>query len=169
MMTPERKVGWIDGAIAVSAAAFVAVLALAAWLDPSIRVLHAVEAVPYVVGAALCLQRRKFGSMLAGVGGAFWLRLGGFLTTFFRNGFERLAMLLRTGSVDRVDILIAAPAAVSTGGLVLFSVLGYARRQDRSWKDLRLLLAAALLVPAFFVLIFAAFAPQYLSMFRGIY
>ena len=54
--------------------------------------------------------------MLGAASGAFWLWMAGTLTTFVRNGFERVAMLLRTGRVDRPDILIAAPAAFVTGG-----------------------------------------------------
>ena len=77
-------------------------------------------------------------------------------------------MLARTGAVDRVDILIAAPAALATGGLVLFSLLGYLILPNKSWRDLALLLAASILVPLFFVAIFYAFAPQYLGMFSGI-
>ena len=131
--------------------------------------LHLFEALPYLLAAALCLRGTKFGYMLAAVSGAFWLWTAGCLTSFVRNGFERVAMLARTGAVDRVDILIAAPAALSTGGLVLFSLLGYLRLPSRSWRDLLLLLAASILVPAFFIAIFYAFAPQYLGMFRGIW
>ncbi len=159
--------------LAVAAAAcavfFVAIMAIAAYFDPSIRVLHVFEALPYLLAAALCLRGNKFGFALAGVSGAFWLWTAGCLTSFVRNGFERVAMLARTGGVDRVDILIAAPAALAAGGLVLFSIFGYLRLQDKSWRDLPPLLAAFILVSAFFVAIFYAFAPQYLGMFHGIF
>ena len=91
------------------------------------------------------------------------------LTTFVRNGFERLSMLLRTGHVDRPDILIAAPAALVTSGLVVFSLWGYFRLRDKSWSDSGLFVAATALVASFFVAIFAAFAPQYLGMFKPIF
>ena len=106
------------------------------------------------------------GLYLGVAGGAFWLWTAGTLTTFVRNGFERVAMLLRTGHVDRPDILIAAPAACATGGLVLFSIWSYSRLRSKSWSDLGLLVVAIVLVAGFFVAIFAAFAPQYLGMFR---
>jgi hypothetical protein len=155
-------------AIAVCAVIFVGILAVAAYFDPSIRALHIFEALPYLLAAALCLRRNKFGYALAAVSGAFWLWTAGFLTSFVRNGFERLAMLVRTGSVDRVDILIAVPAALATGGLVLFSLIGYLRLPGKSWRDLLPLLAASVLVPLFFVVIFYLFAPRYLGMFHGI-
>jgi hypothetical protein len=156
-------------AAAVCAFVFVVILALAGYFDPSIRVLHIFEALPYLLAAVLSLRRIKFGYLLGAVSGAFWLWTAGCLTTFIRNGFERVAMLARTGSIDRVDILIAVPAAIATGGLVLFSLLGYLALLRKSWRDLWLLLATLVLVPGFFVAIFFAFAPQYLGMFHGIW
>ena len=156
-------------AVAVCALVFVAILALAAYFDPSIRVLHIFEALPYLLAAVLCLRRIKFGYVLAAVSGAFWLWTAGCLTTFVRNGFERVVMLARTGAVDRADILIAVPAAFATGGLVLFSLLGYLDLSRKSWRDLWLLVVTLVLVPGFFVAIFFAFAPQYLGMFHGIW
>ncbi len=102
----------------------------AAYWDPTIRLLHLFESLPYLVAAVLCLRQQKFGYMLGAAGGAFWLWTAGTLTTFIRNGFERVAMVLRTGHVDRPDILIAAPAACATGGLVLFSLWDYSRVGD---------------------------------------
>ena len=129
---------------------------------------HVFESMPYTCAATLVLRQHKFGYALGVAGGAFWLWTGGFLTSFIRNGFERLATLIHTGSVDRLDILIAAPAAIATGGLVLFSVAGYAQLPKKSWCDAGLLLGSVVLVALFFLAIFAAFAPQYLGMFRGI-
>ena len=157
-----------DFGAAVCSVIFVAILAVAAYWDSTIRVLHLFESLPYLAAAVLCLRQNKFGYMLGVVSGAFWLWTAGFLTTFVRNGFERLAMLFRTGTVDRFDILIAAPAAIAAGGLVLFSIAGYARLAAKSKNDIFLLLAALVVVPTFFIAIFAAFAPQYLGMFHGI-
>jgi len=158
--------GRTDIGAAVCAVAFVVVLAVSAYWDSSIRLLHVFEAIPYVLAAVLALRRRKDGYALGIVGGAFWLWCGGFLTTFVRNGFERLGVLFRTGSVDRPDILIAVPAAIATGGLALFSTLSYAQARDKRWKDTLVLAAAIVLVPAYYLAIFRVFMPQYLEMFR---
>jgi hypothetical protein len=160
---PSRR---IDAAAAISAAVFVVVLAVAAYWDRGIRVLHVFESFPYVLAAALCLRGRKLGYALGVVSGAFWLWTAGFLTTFIWNGFERLEMLVRTGSVDRADILIAVPAAIATAVLALSSAIGYARLADKGWRDSVMFAAAAVVVPAYFIAIFAEFAPQYLEMFR---
>jgi hypothetical protein len=159
----------IDAAAAGCAIAFVVILGIAAYWDRTIRVLHVFESVPYIVAAVLCLRQHKFGYILGAASGAFWLWTAGTLTTFVRNGFERVAMLLRTGHVDRLDILIAAPAAAVTGGLVLFSLWGYSRTRNKSWSDLGLFVVATGAVAGFFVAIFAAFAPQYLGMFRHLF
>jgi len=159
----------IDVVAAGCALAFIVILGIAAYWERTIRVLHVFESLPYLVAAVLCLRQRKFGYMLGVASGAFWLWTAGTLTTFVRNGFERVAMLLRTGHVDRLDILIAAPAASVTGGLVLFSLWGYSRTRNKSWSDLGLFVVATGLVAGFFLAIFDAFAPQYLGMFRHVF
>jgi len=155
-----------DVAAAICAAAFVVVLLVSAYWDRSIRVLHVFESLPYIAAAILCLRRSKVGYALGAASGASWLWMAGFLTTFIRNGFQRLFMLYHRGGVDRLDLLIAVPAAIATGGLLLFSVAGYARLSHKSWRDLGLLAAALVGVLLFFILIFAAFAPRYLAMFQ---
>jgi hypothetical protein len=158
-----------DVLAALCAAAFIVVLGVSAYWDRSIRALHVVESLPYLAAAYLVLRRRKFGYALGAVSGAFWLWTAGFLTTFIRNGFELLAVLLRTGHAERPDVLIAVPAAIATGGLALFSVVGYARLPNKSRRDLWAWLAALVAVPAFFILIFALFAPRYLGMFERVW
>jgi hypothetical protein len=158
--TSDRVVGWL---IVASSSLFVAMLALAAYWDPTIRVLHTFEAVPYVLAAVLAVRRSKVGYALGVASGAFWLWLAGWLVTFVRNGFDMLAVLLRTGRMVRPDVLIAVPATVGTAGLVVFSLVGYARLRHKSLRDVGALGAAFVIVAAFFVAIFAAFAPQFLT------
>jgi len=175
MNTPANALGSqrpghaVDALAAGCAAAFIVILGIAAYWDRTIRVLHVFESLPFIVAALLCLRQHKFGYVLGAASGAFWLWMAGTLTTFVRNGFERVAMLLRTGHVDRPDILIAAPAACVTGGLVVFSLWGYARARNKTWSDLGLFVAATGAVAGFFVAIFAAFAPQYLGMFKHLF
>ena len=157
---------WTGVAAAICSAVFIVVLAVSAYWDPSIRVLHVFEALPYVAVAVLCLRRDKIGYALGAASGACWLWMAGFLTSFVRNGFQRLITLYHTGGLDRPDLLIAVPAAMATGGLLLFSVAGYARHPARSWRDLGLFGGALVGVLLFFILIFAGFAPRYLAMFQ---
>jgi hypothetical protein len=166
---PRQGRHFADTLVAVCAIAFIVVLAISAYWDPTIRVLHVFEALPYLMAAVLSLRQRKTGYMLGMASGGFWLWSAGTRTTFVRNGFERVAMLLRTGHVDRPDILIAAPAALVAGGMVLFSLWGYSRLRNRSWSDAGLLVAAVAGVFGFFIAIFAAFAPRYLGLFGQLF
>jgi hypothetical protein len=161
----KRHGAKINLIIAICCGMFIVVLALAAYWDRSIRMLHLFEALPYLIAATRCFQYSKFGYALGFSGGAFWLWIAGTLTSFVRNGFEQLVRLVRTGHVDRPDILIAAPATLATAGLVLFSLGGYALLPKRR-SDVVIFVLALLLVAGFFVGIFAAFAPQYLGIFR---
>jgi hypothetical protein len=156
----------VDALAAACAVMFIVVLAISAYWDSSIRVLHAFEALPYGLAALLCLRQRKVGYLLGAASGLFWLWMAGTLTTFVRNGFGRVVMLVTTGHVDRWDVFIAAPAALSTGGLVLFSVWGYSRVRPKRPADLALFVAVLILVAMFFVTIFWLFMPRYLALFR---
>jgi len=160
--------GIADIAIAVCSAIFIAILGISAYWDRSIVVLHVFEAGLYLAVAVLCIRQRKYGYALGVASGGFWLWMAGTRTTFVRNGFERVAMLLRTGHVDRWDQFIAAPAALATAGIVAFSLWGYVRARGKAATDVVLLAAAIGVVAAFFLAIFAAFAPQFLALFsRG--
>ena len=153
-------------AAAICAIAFVFVLGISAYWDRTIVVLHLLEAVPYAVSAWLCMARRTFGYALGAASGAFWLWVASTQTSFVRNGFERAAMLARTGSVDRWDVFIAAPAALATGGLVVCSLWSYARGRKALVRDAALFLLAAALVGGYFTVIFATAGPQFLPLVR---
>lgn len=167
-VTREARSTNVDRLAAGCAALFIVVLAIAAYWDRSIRLLHAFEALPYALAGVLCLRRHKFGYLLGTASGAFWLWMAGTLTSFVRNGFERLAMLVTIGHVDRWDVLIAAPAALSTGGLVVCSLWGYARVRPKAPADLALFVVVLGLVALFFITLFWFFAPQYLRLFDQI-
>jgi len=162
--TLDRKP--FNSAVAAFSGIFIAVLVVATYWDRTIRLLHLFESLPYLIAAFLCLRNRKSGYILAFAAGVFWLWTAGTLTTFVRNGFERLAMLVTTGRLDRPDILIAVPAAICTAGLVVFGLWSYWRLPDKQWRDLGAFTLAVALVAGWFVGIFALFAPRYLGMFR---
>jgi hypothetical protein len=149
----------------LSVALFVAVLAISAYLEKSIRILHLFEAIPYLLVPWIFKRNPKVGSALAFASGAFWIWTAGFLTTFVRNGFERVGMLIETGTVDRPDILLAVPAFIGTMSMVIIGLTGYSRVHKKSLSDLRLFPGMFLLIFIYFILIFYAFAPQYLGMF----
>ena len=148
---------------------FIIVLAISAYWDPSIRVLHLFEAIPYAAAAYGSLRKRKVGYALGFASGSFWLWMASALTTFVRGGFERVAMLIRTGTIDRWDQFIAAPAAVATGGLALCSVWAYLRLPDRARQDAWIFITTLLSVIAYFIGMFWILAPDYLAMFAPLF
>ena len=150
-----------------AAVAFIFILGLSAYWDPSIRVLHVFEAAPYAMAAFLCLRRRKWGYQLAVASGLFWLWMAGTRTTFVRNGFEQLSMLVMTGTVARWDVFIAAPAAVSTAALAASALWSYGESPTKAPKDVSGFVVALVAVVAYFAIIFWGFAPQYLRLFPG--
>jgi hypothetical protein len=129
-------------------------------------VLHVFEAIPYVMAPWLCRKIPKVGYALAFAAGAFWILCAGFLTTFIRNGFERVVEFVETGRVDRPDILLSVPGFMGTFGLVVFGLLGYWQLQDKRGSDFFLFAGMFIAILLFFLLIFFLFTPQYLGMFR---
>jgi hypothetical protein len=153
---------------ALCAAVFVVILAVSAYWDPSIRLLHLFEAVPYLAAGWLCLRRVKIGYLLAIASGLFWLWVAGTRTTFVREGFRFAMRLLQTGQFERPGILIAAPAALATGGMVLFGLWGYLRARNKGWSDVGVLAVLFVCMTGYFMAICAVFAPQFLRLFAGI-
>src|SRR5258705_7032081 len=59
MYTERKSSGLMNMAISLSAALFVVVLIVSAWIDSSIRVLHVFEAIPFLVTPWLCQRKRQ--------------------------------------------------------------------------------------------------------------
>ena len=163
---PHRDV--VDNGIIAATALFIPILALSAFWDPTIRVLHLFEALLYVGVAVLCVRRFKVGYALGVASGAFWLLMAWGLTTFVKNGFQTLALSLRVHQLRRPDLLIAIPAWASMIALVALSILGYARSSRKSARDIGVFVIASVAVIAFYFAIFTAFTPRYLEVFRPV-
>lgn len=165
MVASTRSSRKVNQAIGWSAVLFLLVLFVSALFDKTIRVLHVFEAIPYAVVPWLCTKKPKIGYTLGFASGTFWILCAGFLTTFIRNGFERVIMFATSGTVDRPDLLLAVLGFIGTFGLALFSLVGYWRLPNKTQSDILLFLAMFATVTLFFLIIFSAFAPQYLGMF----
>jgi hypothetical protein len=159
----------VDLLAAVCSLAFVGILAISAYWDPSIRMLHLFEAIPYLAAGWLCLRRVKIGYLLAIAGGLFWLWVAGTRTTFVQNGFALASQWMRTGRLERPDVFIAAPAAIVTAGMALFGLWGYARVRNKAAADIGLFVASLVFVAGYFIAIFAVFAPRFLRLFGGMF
>ena len=163
--TTGRLVG--QGIVA-SVLVFIIILAIAAFWDPTIRVLHVFEALPYVAVAFLCVRQSKVGYAFGVAGGALWLWMAWGLTTFVKNGFQMFALSIRTHQLHRPDLLIAIPAWASMLALAVLSIWGYSRLAHKSFRDLVIFILAFVAITAFYLAIFAAFTPRYLEMYRPV-
>ena len=155
----------LDIVTAACCGIFIAILGLAAWWDPSIRWLHAFQALLYVVIATLALQRNRWGYFLGIATAGFWNYATLFLNNFFHAGREQLTILLSTGDLPRPDLLISVPAVSAHFVMIGCCLWGYLRLLDKRWPDAGRAMASAAISVGYFALIMALFQPRYLVLF----
>ena len=110
----------LDWGIVASCLLFIFALAVSAYFEPPIRVLHTLQALIYVavIGGALWHQKWAYG---VGIGiAAFWNYVNLFVNTFIRNGVETLGIVISGGHVTNPGTIIAIPAALGHFGMIAF-------------------------------------------------
>src|SRR5882724_6604534 len=142
----------LDIVTAACCGIFIGILALAAWWDPSIRWLHAFQALLYVAIATA----------------GFWNYTTLFLNNFFHAGREQLSILLSTGQLPRPDLLIAVPAVAAHFVMIGCCLWGYVRLPEKDWRDVGRAAACTALSVGYFALIMALFQPRYLGLFTRV-
>jgi len=158
----------LDIVTAACCGIFIGILALAAWWDPSIRWLHAFQALLYVAIAVLALQRNRWGYLLGIATAGFWNYTTLFLNNFFHAGREQLSILLSTGQLPRPDLLIAVPAVAAHFVMIGCCLWGYVRLPEKDWRDVGRAAACTALSVGYFALIMALFQPRYLGLFTRV-
>jgi hypothetical protein len=83
---------------------------LSAYLDPSIRELHFFQSWMYLAGVRLSLHRCRWGYFVGLSAAGLWNYITVFVNPFLRNGLHWLYASLATGSLMRLDQVIAVPA-----------------------------------------------------------
>lgn len=156
---------WLRLAISLGAALFTIALFVSAVFEPSIRVLHALQALIYV--AVVMLTRRK---SPAGYGAgvivpAFWNYVNLFVTTFIRNGVDQLIGLLHTGRIARPDQFLAVIAATGHVVLIVACLIGFLQLRPKvaEWSKF---IGGGLLAMAYFIAIIVMTGPQYIPLLR---
>jgi len=164
MSRSSRSPEWC---ILTGSCVFILMLAISAWWERDIRWLHFFQAWMYFATIVLALRRNRWGYFI-GIGAAgFWIYTNLFVTTFFLNGLQQLAHWVRTGQMNRPDLVIAVPAWLSNLLVVSGCFWAYLRLPGKSPRDGGRLLAAAALTAGFFALDMALFQPRYLPLFRA--
>ncbi len=159
----------LDWEIVASCLLFIFALAVSAYFEPPIRVLHTLQALIYVavIGGALWHQKWAYG---VGIGiAAFWNYVNLFVNTFIRNGVETLGIVISGGHVTNPGTIIAIPAALGHFGMIAFCFWAYLRLRNKRWTDIGILLGSGAVAIGYFASIIAIFGPQYLPLFRKVF
>lgn len=140
-------------------------LFLSAVFEPSIRVLHTLQALIYVVVVVLTRLDSPWGYGAGVVVPAFWNYINLFVTTFIRNGIEQLTQLLETGRVTRPDQFLAVIAATGHFLLIVACLIGFLKTRPKSGEWTRFI-CGGLLGMAYFIGIIFMTGPQYIPLLR---
>jgi hypothetical protein len=162
----ERAVEWL---IFVSSAVFIVILALAAVFDPSIRVLHVLEAFIYIAVIILSRKRSAWGYGAGFAFAAFWNWTNLVHTTFIRAGLTELMRWMQTGYLGRPDLLIAVPAAAAHIVLIGACVAGYYGLRPRTLRDTAKFWAGGLLSVGYFVVTIVLTGAQYIPLLKRVF
>ena len=159
----------LDWAIVASCLLFIFALAVSAYLEPAIRVLHTFQTFIYLAVIAGALRHEKW-AYGAGISiAAFWNYVNLFVNTFIRNGVETLGVIISGGHVANPGTIIAIPAALGHFGMIAFCVWAYLRLRNKHLTDVGILLGSGAVAIGYFALIIAIFGPQYLPLFRKVF
>lgn len=159
----SRAPEWL---IVVGCSVFIFVLLLSAVWDPSIRWLHFFQAWMYIAALWLSLRKNRWGYFIGFSAAGLWAYSNLFVSTFFVNGLQQLALWVHTGHLNRPDLLIAIPAWLANGLVVIGSTWAYSQLSRKKIIDLSKFLLSFALTTGFFALDMALFQPRYLPLFR---
>ena len=160
---------WIQTLITASSIAFIIVLVLAAVFDPTIRVLHTLQAFIYIAVIILTKKQNAWGYGAGVVMAGFWNWINLVHTNFIDAGMRQLSGLIHTGRVERPDLLIAVFAAGSHFLLIAGCLLGFARKPNKTAADLGRFLGGGALAIAWMVLIIMTTGRQYVPLLRRVF
>ena len=159
---------WIRASILTGAGFFIFALFLSAVFEPGIRVLHTLQALIYIGVIVLTRRNSAWGFGAGCVIAAFWNYINLFITTFIRNGFEQISILLRTGQLQRPDLALAVIAAAGHFLLIIACLAGFFRQQPgvKQWLQF---LAGGTLAVGYFVVIIITAGPQYIGLLKRVF
>ncbi|MBL8217502.1 MAG: hypothetical protein JNK87_42665 [Bryobacterales bacterium] len=159
---------WINISVLIGAGSFLFALFLSAVFDPRIRLLHALQALIYIVVILLTRKTSSWGFGAGCIIALFWNYVNLFVTTFFKAGLQQLSILLQTGQLHRPDLLIAVVAVAGHFLLIIACLVGFIRTGPggRSWS--RFLGGGALAV-GYFIAIVITTGRQYIGLLKRVF
>ena len=159
---------WTSRVLWTGAALFVVALFWSAVLDPTIRILHALQSLIYVAVVLLARRNSPWGFGAGCFKSGFWNSVNLFLTGFVEDGLREFALLLQTGQLARPDLFIAV-VAFTGNSLVFFACLVAflrAPRQRRAWFQF---VTGGVVAIGFFMLIIIVTGPQYIPLLKHVF
>ena len=159
---------WITWLIVSGAATFTLALIVSAVFDPSIRVLHTLQALIYVAVVVLARRNNPWGFGAGALMAAFWNYINLFVTNFIPNGVGQVALLFQTGHLTRPDQLIGAIAGAGHFLLIAGCVAGFIRTRParRVWLAFG---AGGVVAIGYFLVIVATTGRQYLPLMHRVF
>jgi hypothetical protein len=120
---------------------------------------------------AVIIMTRRGSSWAFGAGcviAAFWNYINLFVTTFIRAGLEQLMTLVRTGQLQRPDLLVAVIAAAGHFLMIVACLVGFLRTGPnlRRWGQF---LRGGVLAVAYLVAIIFTTGPQYIPLVKRVF
>lgn len=154
--------------ILLGAGFFTFALVLSAVFDPSIRILHALQALIYIAVIVLTRRQNAWGFGAGCLIAAFWNYVNLFVTTFIKAGLDQLATLFTSGSLPRPDLAIAVVAATGHFLMIVACVAGFlATRPDRrQWTRF---VGGGVAAVAYLVAIIFISGPQYIPLVKRVF
>jgi len=165
MQTENWRHGVPEWLIVIGGCIFILVLAVSAFWEADIRWLHFFQAWMYIAAIALSLRGSRWGYFIGISAAGLWDYSTIVANTFFVNGLQQLSHWIRTGHLQRPDLLIAVPAWFANLIVVVGCVWAYSRLPRKSLADVGNLLVAFALATGFFAIDMALFQPRYLAIF----
>jgi len=164
-MNASRESSLPQWLILVGAMVFILMLAVSAYWEADIRWLHFFQAWMYVATIVLSFRRSRWGYFIGLSAAGLWDYTNVFANTFLYNGIEHLMEWIRTGHLQRPDLLIAIPAWLSNFLVIIGCLWGYLRLRDKSLNDAWKFALTFVLTTGFFALDMYIFQPRYLGIF----
>lgn len=165
MALPSEKPNWLDALIIIGAGLFIFALFLSAVFEPSIRLLHTLQALIYVAVIILTRRRHAWAFGAGCIIAVFWNYINLFVTTFIKAGIHQASILVQTGQIPRPDLFLAVIAALGHSLLIVACLIGFIRTRP-SLKQAGQFFGGGAMAVGYLVLIIITTGPQYIGVLK---
>jgi hypothetical protein len=166
MTAYQSAPAWARFSVQAGTGLVILALFVSAVSDPTIRVLHALQALIYVAAIVLARRDNAWGLGAGCIIAAFWNYMNLFVSNFIATGLRELSLLLTAGELRPGQIAVVAAIGhflLIFGCLALFLQL---RPRLRLWRQF---VGGGVLAVGYLVLIVFATGPQFVGILRQVF